>query len=178
VRDQAAAAGQPLAHLGKGPRGSGHDFIVRYVAQVLGDVPAVPEGVVELAVPVAPERVLKRLADVRASRDGSSEDRVSVGDVEGEHDRRPADRGRGQHAHLGKLVREVQEAAADPKPYRHQPPVGQRDPIELLGAEGVPVEGSGALRALNDDVWSNGRWASVTTSPRALLNVLAACSLV
>jgi hypothetical protein len=38
----------------EGLRGGGDDFVVRDVAEPLGDVPAVPEGVRQLAVALAP----------------------------------------------------------------------------------------------------------------------------
>ncbi len=51
LRDpQPAAAEQSVALLGESLGGRCHDLVVRYVAQVLADVPAVSERVVELAV--------------------------------------------------------------------------------------------------------------------------------
>jgi hypothetical protein len=79
---------------GEGPRGGGHDLVVRHVAQMLADVPAVPERVLELAVPVAPEHVLQRLTHLRAGRDRLREHRLGVDDVEREDDSGPADRRR------------------------------------------------------------------------------------
>src|SRR4051794_25455312 len=72
-------------------RGGRDDLVVRHVAEMLTDVPAVPEGVLELAVPVAPERVLQGLAHLGPRRHGPGEDGVGVGDVEGQDDRRAAD---------------------------------------------------------------------------------------
>ena len=86
--------------------------------------------------------------------------------------------GGGEHAHLGELVGEMHEAVADAQLDRHQPPVGRGDPAELLGAEGVAVEGGGALGALNDDVRGDLHRASVAVAAiRAVLDVLAVCSM-
>ena len=41
----------------EGPRRGGHDLLLRHVAQALGEVPAMPEGIGELAVALAPERL-------------------------------------------------------------------------------------------------------------------------
>src|SRR5205814_3156507 len=60
----------------EGPRRSGHNLVVRHVAQVLREVPAVPERIVELAVQVAPEHLCERLADLRAGRDGLRKHRL------------------------------------------------------------------------------------------------------
>src|SRR6476646_5048475 len=55
----------PTSHL---PRSAGeqpcrrlHLLVVRHVAQVLGDVPAVAEGILQLAVQLTPEAVFQRL---------------------------------------------------------------------------------------------------------------------
>ena len=79
---------------GERARRGGHDLVVRHVAQVLADVPAMPERIVELPVQVAPERVRERLTDLSAGRDRLREHSLSVGDVEGEDDRGAADRRR------------------------------------------------------------------------------------
>jgi hypothetical protein len=63
---------------------------VWHVAQVLSDVPAVPERVLELAVPVAPEHVGQWLSDLGAGRDRLREHRFGIRDVEGQHHRRAA----------------------------------------------------------------------------------------
>jgi hypothetical protein len=133
----------------------GHHLVVRDVAQVLADVPTMPEGIVELPVTVAPEHVSQRLADLRARRDGLRENRLGVLDLDREHDRRPADRGRSEHAHLRELVRDVHDVAADAQLHRHQPPVRSRNPLELLGAESIAVEVDGTVGALDDDVRSD-----------------------
>ena len=80
--------------------------------------------------------------------------------------RRASADGRGrEHAHLRELVGDVQHAVADAQPDRHEPPVGRWDPVELLGAERVPVEGCGALGALNDDVRGDDHRATVLPRP-------------
>src|SRR5579859_3032187 len=130
---------------------------------MLADVPPVPERILELAVPVAPEHVGRRLAYPRPGRDRACEPRVGVVDLQRQHHRRAADGGRGQHPQLGKLVRQVQQAAADPELDRHQPPVRYRDPAHLLGPECLGVEGCGALGALDHDVRDD--WHSPTVGP-------------
>ena len=135
------------------------------------------ERIVELPVQVAPERVRKRLTDLSAGRDRLREDGLGVGDVEGEDDRCAADRRCREHAELGELVGQMHEAVADAQLDRHQPPVGRGDPAELLGAEGVAVEGGSALGALNDDVRSDLHRASVPSRHSVVLHVLAVCSL-
>jgi hypothetical protein len=57
----------------------GHDLFVGHVAQVLIDVPAVPEGVLELTVPITPERVLQRLANLGPGGDRPGEHGLRVG---------------------------------------------------------------------------------------------------
>jgi hypothetical protein len=66
---------------------------VGHVAEVLIDVPAMPERVIELAVQVPPEHVLQRLSDLGSSINRPCERRLAVGDIEGQDDRRAADRG-------------------------------------------------------------------------------------
>ena len=128
----------------------------------------------KLTVPLAPEHVRQRLADLGAGRDRLREYRFGVGDIEGKDDRRAADRGRGEHPHLGELIRQVQQPAADAQPDRHQPPAGDRDPVEFLGAEGVPVESGSAVGALDNDMRGDRHDATVGTPRRLVLNVLAA----
>jgi hypothetical protein len=48
--------------------GGGDDLIVWHVAQVLSDVPAMPERVLKLAMPVTPEHLRQRLTDLCARR--------------------------------------------------------------------------------------------------------------
>ncbi len=48
--------------------GCGNDLVVRHVAQVLADVPPVPERILELTLQVTPKRVGQGLADRRAGR--------------------------------------------------------------------------------------------------------------
>jgi hypothetical protein len=128
---------------------------MRDVAKVLGDVPAVPERVVDLAVQVTPERGGQGLPDRRARRHRPGEHGLGIGHAQGQHDRGAADRGRCQHPHLGELVRNVQLGVPDPQLDRHQPSIGDGDPAEFLGAEGVAVERDGALGALDNDVCSD-----------------------
>jgi hypothetical protein len=61
---------------------------VWHVAQVLSDVPAMPERVLKLAVPVAPEHVRQRLTNRCARRHPLREHRFGVRDVKGRHHRR------------------------------------------------------------------------------------------
>lgn len=88
-----AAAGTRPVSGAEQPRRGGHDLVMGYVVQVLTDVPAVAERVAELAVAVAAEGLGQWLTDLRACGDRPIEHRVRIGDVEGEPDRRPADRG-------------------------------------------------------------------------------------
>lgn len=146
---------------------------MRNIAQVLADIPAVPEGVIELAVAVAPEHVRGGLADVRSGRDGLREHGIGIGDLEGEDDRRAADRRRREHTHLTELVGQMHERVADPELDRHQPPVGGGYPAKLLGAERLAVEDDGALGVLNDHVRSDWHAASMPVVHSPVLNVLA-----
>ena len=54
---QSVGAPRSVTHLGEGQCGGGDELIVWHVAHVLRNVPAMPEWVFELAVPVAPEHV-------------------------------------------------------------------------------------------------------------------------
>jgi hypothetical protein len=157
--------------------GGGHDFVARNVVEVLRDVPAVPERVFDLAVPVAPEHVRQGLTHLGAGRDRLREHRIRVGHSESEHDRCAADRRRGEHAHFGELISDVQHAVADAQLHGHQPPVGRRDPFDLLRAERVAVEAGSALGDLNNDVWSDGHPTTVGPRGRRVLNVVAVCTL-
>jgi AraC-like DNA-binding protein len=148
-----------------------------YVAQVLADVPAVPERIVELRVQVTPEGLVQGLANASPGRDRSGEDLLRVVDVKRQYDRSAADRRRCEHTQLGEFVGQMQEAVPDPQPNRHQSPVGRGDPAQLLGAEGVAVEGTGPLRALNDDMRSDHHGRTVETWPQVVLDVLAFASL-
>jgi hypothetical protein len=138
----------------EGAGGRGDDLVVRDVSHVVRDIPSVPEGVLELAVAVAPEHVLDRLPDRRTGGHSLREDGVGVGDVECQHHGCPADRRRCENAQLRELVGDVQDVAADAQLQRHETPVGRRDTADLLGAERVTVELAGALGALDDDVSS------------------------
>src|SRR3954454_6279604 len=72
--------------------GCGHDLVVRHVAEVLVDVPAVSERVVDLAVAIAPEHLLQRLANPRPGDARLGKPRPRVRALEREHDRGAADR--------------------------------------------------------------------------------------
>jgi hypothetical protein len=141
---------------------------------VLADVPAVPERVVELAVFVAPEDVREWLTDLCASGDRLREDPLGIGNLEAEHDRCAADRGRSEYAHLGKLVRQVYKPIADAQLNGHQSPVGGRYTVELLGAERLGVERGSSLGALNDEMRCEWHAATVSMVRPAVLDVLAA----
>src|SRR5215207_9998696 len=93
---------------------SGDDLIVWHIAEVLSDVPAMPEWVLELAVPVAPEHVCQRLTDLCARGYRLREHCLGVSDVEGQHDGCATNRGRGEHPHLGELIGDMQQAAGNP----------------------------------------------------------------
>ena len=132
---------------------------------MLVDVPAVPERVIELPVPIAPERVLQRLADLGAGGDRLREDRVRIGDVKRQHHGSPTDGGWGEDPHLWKLVGHVEEAVIDAQLNRHEPAIRSRDPLDLFGAERVAVEGGSAVGALNDDVCGDRHAATYVASP-------------
>jgi hypothetical protein len=148
-------------------------IVLRHIAYVLLDVPAMAERVVELPVQIAPEHLLHGLTRLGTRLDRTREHRLGVVDLEREHHCRTADRRRCEHGHLRELVRQVHAAAADAELERHEPPVGGRDPADLLGAERVAVEGSGALGALHDDVRSDWHGATLALRPTPVLNVLA-----
>src|SRR3954467_11373344 len=61
---------------------SRHDLLMWDVTQVLIDIPAMPERVVDLPVPVSPEHVRQGLAYLRPCRDGLGVGRFCVGDFE------------------------------------------------------------------------------------------------
>src|SRR5829696_4342180 len=61
----------------------------------------------------------------------------------------------------------MQRAVADAQLHRHQPAVRRRDPVQLLRPERVAIEGDCALRALNDDVRSDGHAKTVDAAPAA-----------
>src|SRR5215216_6446650 len=77
--------------------GGGDDLIVWHVAQVLSDVPAMPERVLKLAMPVTPEHLRQRLTDRCARSHRLREHHLSVSDVESQYDGRTANRGWGEH---------------------------------------------------------------------------------
>ena len=130
---------------------------------MLRDVPPVTERIGELAVPVAPEHVGRRLAHLRAGRYRLGEHclGVGVGDVEGKHDRSAADRGQGKHVHLGELISDVQHAISDAQLDRHEPAVRDKGSCRLLRAERVAVELSGPRSALDHDVSTDRHAGSV-----------------
>jgi AraC-like DNA-binding protein len=144
------------------------------VAQVLADVPAVPEGIVELAVAVAPEHVLQRLSDLGSGGDRLGEHGVGVGNLEGKDDGGSADRGRGEDAQLWELVGEVDSAVVEAQLDGHQASVRRGDSVDLFGAEGITVERGGALGALDHEVRSDGHASTVSTPAPGVLDVLAA----
>jgi len=145
---------------------------------MLADVPAVPERIVELPVQVAPEHLLEGLANLGASSDRLREDRLSIGDVECQDDAGSTDRGWGEHPHLWELVGYVEEAVTDAQLDRHESAVRRRDPLDLLGAECVSVEGGSAVGALNDYVCGDRHAVKVRRIAVAVLNVLATPSMV
>ncbi len=130
----------------------GDDLRVRYVAHVFADVPAMTEGIVELAVPIAPEHVLHGLSNVGSCSHGSRERSLGVGHLEAKDHGCAAQRGRRQHPHLGELVSDVQGAVADSQLDGHQTPVGRRNAGDLLCFEGFLVKRGRPVGALNDDM--------------------------
>ena len=96
-------------------------LIVWHVAQVLSDVPVMPERVLKLAMPVTPEHHRQRLTDLCARRHRLREHHLSVSDVESLYDGRSANRGWGEHPHLRELIGDVQQTVANPQLDRHQP---------------------------------------------------------
>jgi len=71
--------------------------------------------------------------------------------------------------HLGELVGEMQEAAAEAQLDRHETTVWCGDAVDFLGAEGVVVEGGGLLGAVDDDVRSDRHAISLSFErPRRL----------
>jgi hypothetical protein len=154
--------------------GSGDDLIVWHVAQVLSDVPAMPERVLKLAMPVTPEHLRERLTNLCARRHRLREHHFSVSDVKGQHHRRAANRGRGEYPHLRELIGDVQQTVANPQLDRHQPSIRDWDPADLLGPEGVAVESHSALGALNDNVGSDWHEPSLDCQHRELSNAIAA----
>src|SRR5215203_351862 len=151
--DHRPNSGSPLVLNGRGMHsaerlcGSGDDLVVWHVAYVLSDVPAMPEGVLELAVSVAPEHVRQRLMNLCTRHHRLGEHGLDVGDVEGQHHRRTANRGRGEHPHLRELVGDVQQTVANPSQGRL--------------ATGVPAQ---APSAKEDAHNSNKRGAALQTS--------------
>jgi hypothetical protein len=120
---------------------------VGHVAEMLRDVPAVSEGIVELTVQVAAERLVQGLTNLGSGHERLREDRLGVLEVEREDDGGAADREWRQHTELRELIRQMQPAVADPQLNRHEPPVGRGDAGQLLCLEGLAVEGRGALGA-------------------------------
>jgi hypothetical protein len=98
---------------------------------------------------------------------------LDVGDVEGQHHRRTANRGRGEHPHLRELVGDVQQTVANPQLDRHQPSIRNGDPAHLF-PEGVAVKSHSALGALNDNVGSDWHEPSLDCQHRELSNAVAA----
>jgi pimeloyl-ACP methyl ester carboxylesterase len=66
----------------EGLRRRGHDLLLRHVAQALGEVPSVPEGIGELAVALAPEGLAQVVPDRGARLHRARPGRVDVLDVE------------------------------------------------------------------------------------------------
>jgi len=111
------------------------------------------EGIVELTVQVTPEHVLQGLANRSAGADRLSEGGFGVGNIERQDDGRSADGRRSEHTHLRELVRDVEQRVADAEANRHAAAVRRGDAADLLRSEGLPVEGSGPVGSLDDDVW-------------------------
>src|SRR5512133_4280687 len=76
--------------LAEGLCGGGDDLILRYVAHVLSDVPAMPERILQLALQVAPKHVRQRLPNQCTRLRRLREYRFGIGDVKGPHHGRAA----------------------------------------------------------------------------------------
>jgi len=134
---------------------------------MLADVPAVPEGIVELTMQVAPEGLLQGLTHRRARRHRLGEHRLCIGNVQSQHYRRATDRRRCEDTHLRELVRQMQLPVADAQLHRHEPRVRRGDPAQLLGAEGLAIEGNGPLGVANNDVRCDCHCVWMVRRPRA-----------
>jgi hypothetical protein len=176
-RRAAVTAEQAISQLAEYLRSGRDDRLVRHVVEVLADVPAVPERIIELTVAVAPEHVRKRLSDLSPRRQRPRERRLRIAHGETEDNRGPAQRRRPDHPHLRELVRDVQHAVADPQLDRHESPVGGGNPCDLLCSERVPIEPGGLIGAANDEVRCDGHARNLRRRPRAVLNVPAVSDL-
>jgi hypothetical protein len=83
-----------------------------------------------------------------------------------------ADRRRREHAHLREFVGQVHHGPVEAELERRHPSVGGRDALDLLGAEGVSVEG-GRVSALDDGVRGDRHAVSIWPACGAVLDVLA-----
>jgi hypothetical protein len=133
-------------------RGDGFlNLLSRDVAQVLCKAPAVPEGVGDLTVALAPENVLERLPYLRAGVDRAFPERIDVIRIQMQ-DGGGADAERRQHAQLGELVRQYHRRVPEPQLDLHEFSSRNLDATPLLGAEYLPVPIGGPSRVADDDV--------------------------
>ena len=72
-----------------------------------------PEGIVDLTVAITPKHVGKRLADIGTGFHRLREDCIRIVYIEGKDHCCPADRWRGENAHLGELVSDMHQPTLD-----------------------------------------------------------------
>ena len=114
----ALVAAAPAA---EGLRRRGHELLLGHVAQALGEVPAVAEGIGELAVALAPERLGQLVPDRGAGLHRARPRGVDVLDVELEHRGRTADGQRRDDARVGELAGDVDDRVAESASRRPSP---------------------------------------------------------
>lgn len=146
---------------------------MRNVTQVLADIPAVPERVDELAVTVPPKHLGERLTHGCPGGDRLSEHGVRVGHIERQDNRSTADRRGRENVHLRELVSDVKQRVAEPQLERHQPPVGYRYPVYLLGTERVRIERGRTFGTPDHEMRGDRHGANVRVRRPRILNVLA-----
>ena len=147
VRGAGVAAAQPP----KARRG-GHDLVLRHVAQALGEVPAMAEGVRELTMALAPEGLGELVPDRGARLHRARPRRIDVLDVQLQDRGRAADGQRRDDARVGELAGDMHDGVAELHLDDHHGAAGQRDTAALLRAEGRRVPVHGRRRVGDDEV--------------------------
>src|SRR4029453_9880502 len=104
------------------------DLVARDVAEVLGEAPAMTEGVDDLPVTVAPEGVLQRGVDLGTGGERPFPETVDVVSLDRQGAVRPAERQRREHAPLRELVRDHDGRVAERELDLHEQSAGNRDP--------------------------------------------------
>jgi hypothetical protein len=97
--------------------------------------PAVPEGIGDLPVALAPECVVQRLAYFCAVIERALPGSLGIGGGEMEHGCGPTDAERGEDAEIRKLIRQHDLCIAEPELELHQLAAGHLKPTAFLGAE-------------------------------------------